>query len=304
MSKNPYDVNSDPYDYDYQPFGSGGRVSNLDQPFPTGTMSSSGTLDEEEMRLKQMDLQKREEELARREREIQLKEGVISSVQKKNWPICKPFLYHSIKDEIQPGLKQKTAYVAYFTWMALSFAFLLNFALAFVTIFVPAEGTNGIPNTLDKVKFVLFAGILFAIGPMTHFAICYWPLYKALSTLTIGRFTLFFIGYAVAILFTLFCVAGWYDYGACGIVLAIMYFPTGSSSGLAFGLNLMMAVIWAIFALIFIIIYIICIRVARQENHTFAKAVQFTRGAVVSTVGSAAASAVVSSATTGSHEQV
>jgi hypothetical protein len=64
-----------------------------------------------------MELQRREEELARREREIQVKEGVITSIQKKNWPICKPFLYHNIKEEIQPGLKQKVCYIGYFTWM-------------------------------------------------------------------------------------------------------------------------------------------------------------------------------------------
>jgi hypothetical protein len=64
-----------------------------------------------------MELQRREEELSKRERDIQIKEGVISTVRKNNWPICKPFLYHSIKEEIQPGLKQKTAYVAYFAWM-------------------------------------------------------------------------------------------------------------------------------------------------------------------------------------------
>jgi uncharacterized membrane protein YqjE len=176
-------------------------------------------------------------------------------------------------------------------------------AVAFVTVFVPVDANNGIQSTLDKVKFVLFAGVILVVGMPTHFVICYWTLYKALSQLTIGRFTLFFFGYAVAIIFSLFCVAGWYDYGACGIILSIMYFPTGEKgNALAFGLNLMMTVLWAAFAIIFVVVYIICIRVARQENHTFAKAVQYTRGAVVSTVGSVATTAVVSAATQPSNQ--
>jgi uncharacterized membrane protein len=78
-----------------------------------------------------------------------------------------------------------------------------------------------------------------------------------------------------------------------------MYFPASGDKGnaIAFGLNLMMAVIWIIFALLFIVIYIINIKIARAENHTFAKAVQYTRGAVVSQVGSVATTAVVSAAT-------
>jgi len=294
-------ANSDPYDYDYQPFGAKGGQSLAD-PFPTNTQydnfSSTQFQDDEDVRLKQMELQRREEELLRREREIQMKEGVISDIKKKNWPICKPFLYHNIKEEIQPGLKRNTAYIGYIAWIALSVMFVVNLAISITTIVLPVDKDNGITDNLGRVKFVLFAAIMSAVGPVAHFAICYWPLYKALSMLTIGRFTLFFFGYAVAILYGMFCISGWYDYGMCGILLAIMYFPRGDvGNAAAFGLNLGMAVIWTIFTLIFIIVYIICIKIARSENHTFAKAVQYTKGAVVSTAGSFATQAVVSSAT-------
>lgn len=251
----------------------------LEAPFP-------GTIEDNALLLKKINIMEKEAELERRERELQIREGAVADVKPKNWPICKPFLHHDIRGDIQPGLKQKVALSGYYGWFALCAILFLNFTCAVITIFMPVDSNNGIQRTIDKFKFVLFAVINIPLGIGGHFALCYWPLYKALSTLTIGRYTLFFVGYGLAIIVTLFMAAGWYDYGACGLVVAIMYFPTSTTgNGVAFGLNLMMAALWSALAILFIVIYILNIKIARKENHSFAKAVDVTKSALVSTVG-------------------
>ncbi|KAL0477082.1 SCAMP1 [Acrasis kona] len=299
-------ANSDPYDYDYQPFGAKG-AAKLNEPFPSNneydSFSSAPFGDDEDMRLKQMELQRREEELIRREQEIQIKEGVISDTKKNNWPICKPFLYHNISQEVQPGIKRVTTYSGYSLWIAVCLAYILNFGIAITTVILPVDKDNGIKGNVALVQHVLCAGLLmFAIPPL-HFIICYWPLYKAMTTLTIGRFVLFFLGNGFAILYTLFAFAGALT-GVSGLYTVIIYFPHGDpqqGNPITFGLNLMVSFIWFVFILIFIAIFIICIVVARRENMTFSKAVQYTKGAVVSTAGSFATQAVVSGATGGSQ---
>jgi ABC-type multidrug transport system fused ATPase/permease subunit len=240
------------------------------------------------------ELRRREEELERKEQEFNQREGAVANAKPPNWPFCKPFLYHDIYNAIQPGLGRRITYLGYVLWILFSVATFLNFCVAVVTVCMPVPGTKGITNTLERVQFVLFAGLIALVTPAAHFVLSYWQLYTAQVELTIGRFMLFFLGYGIAILFGLFLISGWYNYGPCGIVVAILYFPTTGDYGpiVAFCLNLFMATIWAVFTLIFIVIFIINIKLARQQNHSFNKAVEFTKGAAVGLVGKAATTAV------------
>jgi hypothetical protein len=265
--------------------------TNIAEPFP------DGPLDDNKLLLQRMAIQEKIAELDRRERALQQREEVVSDVKVKNFPFFKPVVHHDIKS-IPAGIKQKLAYAGFYGWAALCLILVLNFVVAVITIVSPVDKDNGIQKTLDKVKFVFWAGLDIPIGIFGHFILCYWPLYKALSSLSIGRYTLFFAGYAVAIILGLIMTIGWYDYGASGLVISIMYFPTGDKGNtLVFVLNLLMAVVWGCFTALLLTIYIFNIKIARAENHTFAKAIEVTKSAMISTVGKAATAAVVNGTT-------
>ena len=91
-----------------------------------------------------------------------------------------------------------------------------------------------------------------------------------------------------------FCVSGWSDYGPCGVIVAILYFPAGNGSGnvTAFVFNLVVGALWLAFALYFLVIYIMGVRVFRQENHTLKKATDFAQSSVMGVVTKAAVSNV------------
>jgi hypothetical protein len=317
-SNNPYDSDADPYDYDYQPFErtpiTSGNINNVSgtmntgglppppPPPPTTTQMQSKLSTslsptqkqqpmDEDLRLKAMELARREAELDRRERELSDLANTYQIPPKKNWPICKPFLYHNISGEIPAGIRRRAAYMGYFGWMVFSLVLVANFAGSLLTSFskVNNSNTSGIERVIEKVEFMLFAGLYVLIGIPIHFILSYWPLYQAMRTVKIGRFTLFFIGYAIPVVFCAFCIGGWYTYGSCGIYVAILYFPTsGNGNVAAFVYNIVMACIWGVMLLYFLIIYIMAIRVFRYEKHTLAKARDHARSSIMSTVASSA----------------
>lgn len=64
-----------------------------------------------------MELARREAELERRERELQRKGGDQQPYKKPNFPICYPFVYHNIRDEIPSGLRRRVAYLGFLGWI-------------------------------------------------------------------------------------------------------------------------------------------------------------------------------------------
>jgi len=327
-NSNPYDTDADPYDYDYQPFertpitnvsgtmNTGGlppipntvpqqqqqqqqylpqQPQRYSSPVLTHSSMSSSSPQDESLRLKAMELARREAELERREQDLTTREGDYVIQPKKNWPICKPFLYHNIAGEMPAGIRRTAAYMGYIGWMIFSVVLVLNAAGAWITVFSKAGEKAGIERVMERVKFLLFASLFVVVGIPCHFILSYWPLYQAMRTVNIGRFTLFFVGYAIPIVFCAFCVSGWSDYGPCGIIVAILYFPTGKQGNvLAFVYNLVMTVLWAALCVYFVVIYIMAIRVFRRENHTLAKARAYAQNSIMSGVASAAVSNVFS----------
>lgn len=317
-NNNPYETDADPYDYDYQPFEripinnaqvSGdmnpSRPSLPTPPTHNNNMSrvnspplsnnnnngggGGGTVVDESLRLKAMELARREAELERRERDLMDMGELGPRKPKNNWPICYPFLYHHISAEIPAGLRRTATYMGYLGWMMISLALVLNFAGSLLTCFSKAGDKAGIERVIEKVKFMLFAGLFVIIGIPCHFILSYWPLYQAMRTVNIGRFTLFFVGYAIPIVFCAFCISGWSDYGPCGVIVAILYFPTGSQGNVAaFVYNLVMGCIWAFLVAYFVTIFIMGILVFRRENHTLAKARAYAQNSIMSRVTTAA----------------
>ncbi len=64
-----------------------------------------------------MELTRRKEDIERREKQLKDKEAQLNvKTRQKNWPKCKPFLYHDISVEIPTPELQSLLRKAYFGW--------------------------------------------------------------------------------------------------------------------------------------------------------------------------------------------
>lgn len=237
-------------------------------------------MNENELKRKAMELARREAELERRERELQRKGGDQQPYKKPNFPICYPFVYHNIRDEIPSGLRRRVAYLGFLGWIVLIILVSLNFVCACTTVAVPvASPGGGIADPIQKAKFIVVSFLWILIGIPGHFALCYWPLYTAMRSCHVGRFFIFFIGYAIAVLMAGFAVSGYFEYGPCGIIAAIAYFPS-TGSALAFIINLAMAGLWGLQCAYYVLIYAMAIAVFRKR-HSLAKVAKQVKDEVV-----------------------
>ncbi|KAG2382150.1 hypothetical protein C9374_005352 [Naegleria lovaniensis] len=303
---NPYSsADVDPYDYDYQPQGNVGTYTNAYAP-PVLSQPADITVDQgmdnEALRLKAMELARREAELEKREREVQNLEHMPV---KKNWPRCYPIVYHSIGEIPSDFLRRKIAYMGYISWMVLCAVMLLNAFTAYITAFYPAAGLSKEVSTMTIVQYLVISTAMFFIVIPAHFFLSYWPLYKAMEIGAIPRFILFFIGYAVAILFCAIGCAGYLTYGFSGIVTAIYYFPTGTTGSIpAFVCNLVMAVIWFAMMIDFIVIFILGIKVFRALKGSLNKIKEYGTGLVQQGAATAISGAVKVGLSGSNNQQV
>jgi hypothetical protein len=227
-----------------------------------------------------MELAKREAELERRERELQGKGGDQQPYKKPNFPICYPFVYHNIKDEIEPGLRRRVAYLGFLGWIILMVLVVLNFMCACATVAAPVTSpTGGIVDPIQKAKFIVVSFLWVIIGIPGHFALCYWPLYTAMRSCHVARFFIFFLGYAIAVILAGFAVSGYFEYGPCGVVAAIAYFPS-TGNAWAFVINLTMAGLWGLQCAYYVLIYAMAIAVFRKR-HSLAKVAKQVKDEVV-----------------------
>jgi len=247
-------------------------------------------MDNEALRLKAMELARREAALEQREREVQHLQD--SAPVKKNWPKCYPLVHHDIGAIPAEFLRRKLAYLGYISWMVFCVLLFLNLAACFITSFYPVTRSQDM-TTMMVVEYIVLAVALFIIAPPAHFFLSYWTLYKAMETGKIPRFILFFVGYAAAIIFCLLGVAGYPAYGFSGIVTAIYYFPSGTVGSLpGFLCNLLMGVAWLAMTVDFVVIFILGIKVFRAMKGSLQKIKEYGAGLVQSGAASAVSTAV------------
>jgi hypothetical protein len=87
--------------------------------------------------------------------------GEEDYVRKKNWPVCKPFLYHNIARDVDDARLQHAVRIYYYLWYTMCAAFFINtlaVGAAFLSI-VDAHWSN-------------WVGLILSL---TYFALC-WPL--------------------------------------------------------------------------------------------------------------------------------
>lgn len=301
-SVDPYMDETDPYDYNYQPFQRQAEESvketeqieepsqpqkklppppivNYNRTSVDDEDDSEKEMKEEELKRKALELAKREAELERRERELQQKVEQIPPYKKPNFPICYPIVYHNISDEIEAGVRRKIAYMGYIGWFILIGLVVLNFLCACATIAAPVS-TGGIIDPTAKAKFIIISLLWIIIGIPGHFIVCYWPLYTTMRSCHAGRFFLFFIGYAIAIIMSGFAISGLYEYGPCGIIAAIAYLGAVGEAPWVFIMQLAMAGLWGLQLAYYVIIYIMVISVFRKR-HSLSKVAKQVKDEVV-----------------------
>jgi len=121
-----------PPQQEYNPFSGGGggasanTTATTSSSFkPTSTPGAGASSDD--VRMKEAALAKRAAELDERERQLKKREAEMgaSGYRPPNWPVCKPFLYHDIKEEV-PSELQGMVRACYFNWIGYAAAMGLN----------------------------------------------------------------------------------------------------------------------------------------------------------------------------------
>ncbi|XP_073273475.1 secretory carrier-associated membrane protein 1-like [Primulina huaijiensis] len=144
---------------------------------------------ERELQAKEADLKRREQEVKRKE-EAAARAGIV--IEEKNWPSFFPIIHHDIANEIPIHL-QKLQYVAFTTFLGLSFCLLWNLI---------AVTTAWIKQGDAKIWFL--AIIYFISGVPGAYVLWYRPLYRAFRNESAVKFGWFFLFYLLHIGFCVF----------------------------------------------------------------------------------------------------
>ncbi|KAL9647053.1 hypothetical protein ABK040_016495 [Willaertia magna] len=306
---NPYgESDVDPYDYDYQPYGNQGYQPPTAFVNPTiqtanVNIETNGAIGDEALRLKAMELARREQDLEKREKLITDREEQLPQ-SKKNWPKCYPIVHHSIGEVPEEFMRRKLAYVGYIGWMAFVACLACNMIAAYITCFYPSGELKRV-DLIDKIQYLIMSTIQFVIGSLAHFFLSYWTLYKAMEVGNVPRFVLFFVGYGAAILYAALGVAGLFTYGFSGVYTAVVFFPQGTNGSIpGFVCNLIMGVVWFCFLILFLAIFILGIKIFRALKGSVNAIKEYATEQVNAGVGTAVSSVVKGAFTGGSNQNV
>jgi len=233
---------------------------------------------------------------------------------KPNWPICCPFLYHSLLKGTKKGFPRVIAVQGYIAWFILMVILFLNLGVAIATVclsvnnpttppvnsstllhlrdtipfdekefysiqqgsgsgsagFIIPQVGFGVSGFMDIVRFIVSAILQFILVIPLHFYLCYWPLYKCMCSPITPRFIIFFFSYVFfGMIFDVFEMSGFYQWGATGFWVSILYFPTTATNGNIAGIviNGVMFLLWFALLVIHCFIYLQVFIVFRNENY-------------------------------------
>jgi len=205
---NPFESTAKQTSYNQSAYTQPTIASPQTQPIPNTSSSWDSNLTEESISRKETELRRREEDLERREQVIATREQTVGRGRVKNWPRCRPILYHSIDGEIpqeQRGLVKR----AYYGWFGIVFA--LTWNLLVVAAVLAVGGS--IPG--------FFLGLAFWLVsiPMSFFT--YKRLYEAARKGKSSTYILYFIMLWMSFLVYGWLAAGVDGWGGGGIVICI-----------------------------------------------------------------------------------
>lgn len=189
---------------------------------PLGTSNTGSNFQdlmkkEKELRAKEIELNRREEEVKRQEETLS-RAGVQLEV--KNWPPFAPIIHHDIENDI-PVYLQKLMYTAFASLLGMVVCLFFNFiAVLIVVTTVRFDGGDRV-----NVAFLFLAIIYFIVGVPLSYLCWYRPLYRAFRTEGAFKYGLFFVFYAIKIVFLIFAaISPFNNYSFAGIIRAITLF--------------------------------------------------------------------------------
>jgi len=117
---------------------------------------------EEGLRRKEQELKRREEDLARKEGNMISKEEELEKIapKAKNWPRCRPIIYHNIEEEI-PQDDKPLVKRAYYLWFFTVWCFFWNFFTILADLIVNANGGAVASLILSIVYFIFLVPLSF-----------------------------------------------------------------------------------------------------------------------------------------------
>eukprot|EP00004_Rigifila_ramosa_P015855 TRINITY_DN3715_c0_g1_i1.p1 TRINITY_DN3715_c0_g1~~TRINITY_DN3715_c0_g1_i1.p1 ORF type:complete len:338 (-),score=80.69 TRINITY_DN3715_c0_g1_i1:46-963(-) len=177
-------------------------------PAPVGGAVMSG---ERALRDKEEALARKEAELEARERELEKREAAGGG-RPPNWPICRPFMYHSIKDEI-PAHLQSLVRAAYFAWIGYAVCQGVNLFTLLAWWFAPK--TNSDPG--DFVAAMFWAGF----GIPTSFMWSYMSCYNGARKKSASSLLWFCISWGMTIGIMILMFVGVPGVGSAGLIMLI-----------------------------------------------------------------------------------
>eukprot|EP01087_Luapelamoeba_hula_P000492 TRINITY_DN1036_c0_g1_i1.p1 TRINITY_DN1036_c0_g1~~TRINITY_DN1036_c0_g1_i1.p1 ORF type:complete len:273 (+),score=50.51 TRINITY_DN1036_c0_g1_i1:53-871(+) len=155
-------------------------------------------------------------------------------VRKKNWPICKPILYHDIQAEVEPRMR-RIVWMGYVGWYALILVYFWNLLSVMAVLF--SDGG------FSKFFSSCLAAIYLLFGPMIGF-FGYKKLYDLgvdLKSMNYGLWCLIFVPQAIFAVFLAFGIEGT---GGSGLVEMIYQYRDNDNAAALF--NLISLLLWGL----------------------------------------------------------
>lgn len=135
-----------------------------------------------------------------------------------NFPPFYPIIRHSLGDLKSP-LKKMCAIYAMVVWAVNAIVLLLNFVGAIVFLVLTTETTG--------LYMMLVSLIYIVVIPISNIILHYWPVYLACRSGNVVLYALFFISWAIGIVFNIVMIVGLPFIGSCGVLSALMVFLKG-----------------------------------------------------------------------------
>jgi len=238
--------------------------SDAATPEAAAAASAGGKLPSQEgIRVRMDDLARREQAVRQREDHVKelegrLKEGGIE-VKPKNWPRCKPILYHDIQAEVPTPL-QPLCKAGYVLWMLSISAYLFNF-IAVTIMFFMGTGT---------LACWFFAALATVIGIFCSWWTVYSNLYRAVQTVGgTWAYGKYMIHQAIFVVWTVWVVIappiGTSSCFVAGVFVMIDQFSGGGTKGATGGiLGIINIAIWGLVSFLAIYVLLWAFRIWRR----------------------------------------
>jgi len=190
----------------------------------TTTNTAFGSMTSSDLDRKEMELARKKEDIERREKQLKDKEQKVNiTTRKKNWPRCKPFLYHDIREDIPTPELQSLVRKAYFAWFVIIIAFFWNIITLLSILIISGQGV---------AIAGFFLGLVYTIFSIPVSFLVYRTLYNAAKLTSSSRYVLYFCLIWVQIAVFILLAIGIDGWGSGGFIVMLEVFKVNTVVGI------------------------------------------------------------------------